>query len=138
MPLSRKQKALLHVAKSNLGLTEDMYRAALVEIGGVSSLTELDIAGFEAMMGFFEYLGFTPLRAKGQNYGAREGMASFAQIELIRTLWREYTHKAYCGEAELNKWLFRSFRISSLRFLTKAQAPKTITALKAMKARDAA
>jgi len=136
MSLSRKQKALIHVAKSKLELTEGMYRAALVEIAGVTSSTDLDVAGFEALMGFFEYQGFTPLTAKGQNYGARPGMASFAQIEFIRTLWREYTH----GESDedgLNKWLESKWNLSSLRFLRKDRAPKIITALKAMKSRAA-
>jgi hypothetical protein len=101
-------------------------------------LTELDGDGFEAMMGLFEYLGFRPLVSQGSSYGARPGMASFAQIELIRALWREYTHGSYDGEAELNRWLERCFKISSLQFLTAAAAPKAITALKAMKARSRA
>lgn len=136
MPLSRKQKALIHVAKTKLELTEEMYRSALVEIGGVSSLTELDIAGFEALMGFFEYLGFKPLTAKGANYGDRQGMASFAQIEFIRSLWREYTREA-SDEDGLNKWLESKWNLSSLRFPGKDKAPKIITALKAMKSRAA-
>ncbi len=135
--LSKKQNALLHVAVSRLKLTDAEYRAALVEIAGVTSSTELGQDGFTALMGLFEYLGFRPLSAKGENYGDRPGMASFAQLELIRALWREYTRAAYDGEGELNKWLLRSFRISSLRFMTKSQAQGAITALKAMKARAA-
>ncbi|WP_292953737.1 hypothetical protein [Paracoccus sp. (in: a-proteobacteria)] len=38
----------------------------------------------------------------------------------------------------MNRWLERCFKISSLRFLTAAAAPKAITALKAMKARSRA
>ena len=34
---------------------------ALAHIAGVTSSTELDRAGFEAMMGFFDYLGFKPI-----------------------------------------------------------------------------
>lgn len=137
MPLNRKQIAILHVAKSKLGISEAEYRAALVQIAGVESSTELDRGGFEALMGFFEYLGFEPLRRRGADYGARPGMASFAQLELIRELWREYTRGAYGSEDELNKWLLRSFKVSSLRFLTMEAARKAITAHKAMKARAA-
>lgn len=136
MTISRKQKALLHVAKSKLGLTDAMYRSALVEIAGVTSSTDLDAEGFNAMIGFFEYLGFKPLAAKGADYGDRPGMASFAQIELIRTLWTEYTN-GQADEQQLNKFLMRSWGLSSLRFLPKATAPRVITALKAMKARAA-
>jgi len=137
MPITRNQITLLHVAKSKLGLSDAEYRAALVHICGVTSSRELDTGGFEALLGFFEYLGFTPLTARGPNYGARPGMASFAQIELIRALWSEYTD-GRAGEEELTKWLERTWRVSSLRFLRAAVAPKVITALKAMKARRAA
>jgi len=113
-----------------------MFRSALVQIGGVITVNELDKDGFEAMLGLFEYLGFAPLSLKGQNYGDRPGMASFKQIELIRVLWQEYTHSK-AGEDELNKWLERCWKVSSLRFLRKETAPRVITALKAMKARAA-
>jgi len=42
MKLTKKQKTLLHIAKNKLELTEEQYRAALVQIGGVTSSTELD------------------------------------------------------------------------------------------------
>jgi hypothetical protein len=136
MTISRNQMKLIHVARRKLGLDEDHYRSALVQIGGVPSITELDKDGFAALIGYFEYLGFKPLSAKGPNYGDRPGWASFAQIELIRNLWHEYT-RGKAGEDELNKWLKRCWKISSLRFLRKECAPRVITALKAMKARAA-
>ena len=133
MIISKNQLKLFWVAVRKLGLTDDMVRSALVQIAGVSSSKELDVSGFEAMMGFFEYCGFKPLTSRGPNYGDRPNMASFAQIELIRDLWHEYTH-GQAGEDELNKWLERCWRVSSLRFLRAQAAPKVITALKAMKA----
>lgn len=117
-------------------MSEEGFRAALVQIAGVTSAKELKQGGFEAMMGFFEFCGFAPLRAKGPSYGPRPGMASFAQIELIRTLWQEYTH-GKAGEAELTLWLERYWKLSSLRFLSAAIAQKIITALKTMKSRAA-
>lgn len=137
MTLTNPQKAILHVAKSKLRLSDEFYRSALAQIAGVTSSTEMDREGFEAMMGYFDYCGFKPTEAKGPNFGVRHGMASWAQIELIRALWRELTHRAYHGEDELNKWLLRTFKLSSLRFLKSETAPKVITALKAMKARAA-
>lgn len=136
MTISSNQLKLLWTAKTKLKLSDDMFRTALVHIAGVTSSKDLDADGFAAIMGFFEYLGFAPLVRQGQNYGDRPGMASFAQIELIRTLWREYTQDQ-AGEDALNKWLERSFKVSSLRFLRAASAQKVITALKAMKARAA-
>lgn len=136
MNISSNQIILLHVAKGKLKLTEEDYRLVLVRVAGVTSSKDLDTPGFEALMGFFEHFGFKPLSSGGQAFGARAGMASFAQIELIRTLWSEYTNDAI--ESMLNKWLKRTFKVSSLRFLTKEAAPKVITALKSMKSRAAA
>ncbi|MBK0328140.1 regulatory protein GemA [Rhodobacteraceae bacterium F11138] len=136
MKISRNQMKLVYVAKTKTRLNEEQYRAALVEIGGVASLTELDVDGFEALVGLFEYLGFAPAEQKGRSYGNRPGTATIGQIELIRALWQEYT-RAQAGEDELNKWLERTWKISSLRFLRKETAPKVITALKSMKARAA-
>lgn len=117
-------------------MTDATLRSALVEIAGVTSTKELDADSFDAMMGFFEWLGFKPLSAKGQDYGARPGMASFAQIELIRVLWREYT-RGQGDEDSLNKWLELFWKVSALRFLPKSAARKVIAALKNMKARVA-
>ena len=135
MLLSNSQNRIMHVAKAKLKLADDDYRAALVQIAGVTSSTELDQAGFEAMMGYYSYLGFKPLQKIGPNFGARPGMASFAQIELIRALWSEWTGLALSrgDETGLTTWVKRVFKVDSLRFLTAAQAPKVITALKAMK-----
>jgi len=122
MALNNKQLALIHVAKTKLGITEDQYRSCLVQIAGVESSKDLDRGGFEA--------------PRGAVYGDRPGFASSAQVQLIRELWFEYTGGGQ--DDTLNKWLLRTFKVSSLRFLKMDQARKAITALKAMKARAAA
>ena len=136
MKITKPQLKLLWTGKSRLGMDDITFRAALVQIAGVDSTRQLDRDGFEAMMGFFQYCGFAPGTPRGADYGDRPGMASFAQIELIRTLWHEYT-RGKAGEDELVKWLERFWHVSSLRFLRSASAPKVIAALKAMKARAA-
>ena len=137
MTISKAQITILHVAKSKLAMDDDTYRSVLAKCAGVTSSTELDVAGFTAVMGFFEYCGFAPKSATGANYGNREGMATYAQLELIRTLWLETTRTQALDEPAMNKWLVRCFKVSSLRFLTKATAPRVITALKSWKSRAA-
>lgn len=138
MPISNNKLRLIHVARRQLDISDAEYRSALVQLTGVTTSKDLDDDGFVALLGLFEHLGFSPLSAKGENYGDRKGMASFAQIELVRVLWSEFTRHSYPGEDELNKWLFRTFKISSLRFLTKGDGQRAITALKVMKSRRAA
>ena len=137
MSLSKKQVAILHVAKAKLGMSDASYRSTLAQLAGVETSTDLDQGGFEAVMGFFEYLGFAPTRASGPDYGRRPGMASFAQLELIRVLWHEYTEGRGTPDG-LVKWVERCFHVASLRFLKAGDARKAIVALKSMKARKAA
>lgn len=135
MLISRHQVKLLHTLKGKLGLSEADYRRALLLVGDVTSTKELTRERAEAMIGLFEHWGLDARKTEGPDFGERPGMASYAQLELIRALWREYTRDAYEGEEELNKWLRAKFKVSSLRFLTKRGAQGAITALKAMKAR---
>lgn len=135
MSINRAQLALIHIAAADRGLTDSAYRSALAQIGGVTTANDLDRDGFDAMMGYFQWLGFEPRAAKGADFGARDGMATFAQLELIRCLWSEITRRAYSGEAELDKWLTSKFRVSALRFVRKDTAQKIITALMGWKKR---
>ena len=130
---SKRQLAVIHVAKKQLCLTDDDYRAILRSVGGVDSARDLEGSEFSAVMGYFEYLGFEPLGTVGKHYGARRGMATPAQVQFIRDLWREF--KGTFEEAALDGWLSNTFGVASLRFVDTAKAGKIIVALKAMTSR---
>lgn len=138
MTITNAQKALLHVVKAKLGWDDDTYRQVLVRIAGVTSSTELDRDGFEAIMGFATWCGFQPLTKGTPRYGNRPGMATFAQLELIRELWREVHGARVCDDDALTGWLKKFWKVDSLRFLTMDAARKVITALKAWKTRPKA
>lgn len=134
MVLSRKQTSLIHVAKSQLKLTEEQYRAVLYHMGGTETSKDLDAIGFEKVMQYMAALGFRSDFTK-TFYGHRPGMATPAQLYLIRKLWDEYT-EGQGTDTTLGKWLDRTFKVSALRFLPSEQAPKAITGLKKMKVRQ--
>ncbi len=135
MTLSRPQTSILHVAKAKLLWDDETYRMALVRIAGVETSKDLDQAGFEAMMGFAEYCGFRPLEKGAPRYGNRPGMATYAQLEMIRELWRELHEQETCDDEHLTGWLLKYHKVSSMRFLTLEAARKCIVALKAWKSR---
>ena len=136
MPLSRKQTALIHVAKKQLGMADDDYRAILRQEAGVDSSRDLNSHGFEAVLRRFEALGFTS-SARPPQFGERHGMASPAQVDFLRSLWRQYTN-GQGDDRSLGKWLQRTIKVSDIRFVTYGDAFKAITALKAMVKREAA
>lgn len=135
MTLSRQQTAILHVAKAKLGWDDELYRQVLVRIAGVTTSKDLHQDGFEAVMGFMEFSGFRPLEKGAPRYGNRPGMATYAQLELIRELWRELHDQASCDDEALTGWLLKYHKVSSMRFLTLEAVRKCIVALKAWKAR---
>lgn len=135
MALTTKQLGLLHVAKKQLGLDEESYRALLWGAAGVESAKELDARGFDAVVDTLRQLGFVPRTRGGvrQDFGDREGMATRAQLGKIRALWRAYSDND--DDKKLSKWLSASFQVSAVRFLDQVTATKAIEALKRMSAR---
>ena len=61
-------------------------------------------------------------------------MASEAQVRMIRGLWRDWSGSD--DARALDRWIARTCRVASLRFLTAEGAAKAIPGLKAMVARD--
>jgi len=128
--ITKKQIALVHVAKRDLKLDDDDYRYILRRMGGVESSADLCPQGFKRTMAFFTGLGFRSTWTQ-RTYGDRAGMASPQQVELIRTLWRTYAPDDE-NESGLNAWLDRFHKVSAVRFIDSAKAGKVISALKAM------
>ncbi len=129
MSLSRKKISLIHVAKAKLGLTDEQYRKLLEACGSVHSSANLGEAGFAELMRCFKLLGFESDAARNA-YGDRPGMATPAQVILVRILWEQYTGS--CDEVALGHWLEHFFGVSSLRFADQEVISKAITALKQM------
>ena len=102
---------------------------------GVVSSKDLDNSGFERVMAYFTACGFRSDRTK-RAFGKRPGMASPAQIELMRALWKNWSGSD--DERSLNSWLERSYSIAALRFLPPDIANKAINGLRAMVARERA
>ncbi|WP_430913138.1 regulatory protein GemA [Methylobacterium sp. sgz302541] len=131
--ISPKRVAVVQVARRQLGLDEAQYRAVLHHHGGgAASAKDLDEAGFEAVMAYFNAFGFRSTWMR-RSYGNRPGMASPKQVALIRGLHREWSGVE--DEAALNRWLDASFKVSALRFLTAGGAQQAITALRSMTGR---
>lgn len=127
--LVAKKIALLKVGQKQLGLDNESYRAILRQFGGVESTSDLSEAGFLRVVLRMTELGFRSTWTK-RTYGERVGMASPAQVELIRKLWTEY--HGGDDEAALAHWLRHFHHVDALRFVTAETAARIIPGLKAM------
>lgn len=154
MGLTRQQKAVLHVAKSKLGLDEESYRGALRAYGGVESSRDLDYQGFLAVMGHFERAGFQKQRRvtsdKGRDKGPvtrlsslpfdRPGMATAGQVRKIKASWLALDHYYEPGAEwkALRGFLKKRFRVEHENFLTFSKAHQVIEAIKKISSRAGA
>jgi hypothetical protein len=124
--LSNQKLALVHVAKAQLAIVDEDYRALLQRVASVHSARDLDEAGLDRVMAEFERLGFQKPRSRIKG-SMREGMATPAQIGRIRSLWKSYSGND--DELRLGHWLEKHFHVSSLRFLQGWRAGKVIAIL---------
>lgn len=137
MALSKAQTSMLHVAKRQLGLDDDAYRAVLRRTAGVTTSRALDNHGLDSVLAELERLGWKGPAGRKSFGGFRPGFASNAQLHIIRQLWLEFTGGTGT-ERGLERWLERQFKVSALRFVTHQVAAKAMTALKAMNQRKQA
>lgn len=129
--ITPKQLRLIQVAKRELKLHDDDYRAILARYGNVASAADLDAHGFDYVMRYFTALGFRSNWTK-RTFGNRAGMATPAQVDLIRSLWRQFTAKDDPNDSGLNAWLDKHHHVTALRFVSAEKAAKAIYALKEM------
>lgn len=134
--LPKSKIGLIQVARRELRLTDATYRAELAEYGGVQSAADLDDRGFAALMNRFLQLGFVSRQTREGLGAMRAGMATPAQIALIRDLWRELAR--HNSDRALDGWLDRHFKVSAVRFLSDKKAATVIGALRRWQARKAA
>ena len=112
VPIGRKKKALLRLAKDDLHLDEGSYRQILKGVAGVESSTRLTNEGFEKVMKRFKEMGFKGLLPspshpvlKGRLIpsGSPQGLESItsSQQDFISYLseklnWDEGHYHAFC------------------------------------------
>ena len=76
--------AKIHVAKKQLALDEDSYRAMLRSVGGVESAKDLTAEGAQKVLSHLERCGFTPKQVRnGRPRMAISRTAQMGQIEAL-------------------------------------------------------
>ena len=75
---------LIHVAKTKLGLEDDVYRDTLETTTGKTSTKQMNEYQLEAVLDHFKTLGFV---VESKTKTGVKNLASDAQSRLIRHLW---------------------------------------------------
>jgi hypothetical protein len=128
----KNRLAVIHVAKKQLGLDEEAYRAILSG-AGVSSAAEIATsAQFNAVMAAFANLGFKPRGAKAKLQSSAPGtnpaFVSPRQEHYIRGLWALASRAK--DEKSLRRMVKRIGKTDDVRFLSRRAASAVILALR--------
>lgn len=129
--ISHEKKAVLHIAKSQLGLDDDTYRAILHEQGGVDSSRDLSDRGFDQVMSRFEELGFRNGARKRsrtvRRHGSPDALITRDQQRLIDEMYQQL------GFADVARRTgFNRHQCGKAFPQTRTEANKVIEGLKAM------
>jgi len=129
--ISNQQKALVHVAKSQLGLEDDVYREILFQEAGVRSAKDLSPIGLEKVMRRFRQLGFRR-KTKRQVPPQPDALITRGMLGKIQHLYEDLGWDAKTRQIGFNKRV-----IGRPWPQTREEGNKIIEALKAMlKRRD--
>ena len=127
---TRNKYAIIHIAKKQLGLDDDAYRAVLSGVGVTSSKDIKTSAQFNTVMSAFAQLGFksTWIGKPINTVSGAPGMISRRQEYYIKGLWTLASR--FKDEASLRKILKRIGKVDDISFLQKRSASAVILALR--------
>ncbi|MEX1120895.1 MAG: regulatory protein GemA [Balneolales bacterium] len=143
---NQAQKAKIHIAKKELNLSEENYRAILSGFGAESS-TDLNFQQAEELIKIFKEMGWKPKPKKRKQPAARVDkgwgkekyeyleprpgyMAAPVQLRLAEVLWRIVARNP--SDAALEKFVHRQTKIKKLEWLKKKHVCAVLCALQDM------
>ena len=120
------QLSKIHIAKKDLGLDDETYRALLVRVAGVRSAKDLTPRQTGAVLAEFARLGWEPTKAKKQ--GRKAPKAAPDRVKLMGKI------EAFLTEAK-RSWAYadgmalRMFKVERVEWLDPQQLQKMVAAL---------
>ncbi|TDK66010.1 gp16 family protein [Sapientia aquatica] len=125
---------LIHIAKSQLGLDDATYRAALAGLELPSSSKHMTLPQLERVLEHMKRSGFR-VRSKAKD----RAQADDLQSKMLRGMWIEMHKLGYVDdarEAALAAWVKRETGVDALQWLDAEQGQLTIEKLKQWRWRD--
>jgi len=141
---SRGQLALIHIAKKELRLPDEVYRDILFALFRKESAADLSAGEVSRLLDHFRMLGWRPrdLAAnsdtsapRGKKYdslGQRPGMATPAQLRKIEADWMTGPGIHEKTLLALRHFLQHRFHVSGLRFVKAGQVTPILAAIHRM------
>lgn len=128
--LRNAELAQIHIARAQLGIDDETYRAILWAVARVRSAKDLDWTGRKAVLEHFRAKGWKPAPPKAAK-AARP--VSGGQEGLVRSLWTELHEAGKVrdpSDAALGSWLKRNRWPERAEWMNQKQMTQAIEALK--------
>lgn len=123
---------LIHVAKRDLKMDDDVYRAILLKIGKTESSSKMTVPELERTLEHMKRCGFK-VRSKGKSGISSRPLASEAESRKIRALWL-FLHELGIvknpSEKALATYVKRMTKVDDLHWLNSDQTLVMIETLK--------
>jgi len=141
--IDKAQIRKIHTLTSVLGISDDLYREILEVNFKVNSCKELTGSEAASLIAYMEEKAknaglWKDFKEENISFSNRENMATQAQINKIKFLWKEVAYKKNRKflKTSLRKFLERQFKISDVRFIKKSMVSKIIKAIQCVKQRS--
>lgn len=124
----------LAIARKELNLDDDSYRAILVRVGGHYSAKDMSVGQIEAVLKEFRRLGWKPKLATGNR---RTPDSAKAYVRKVYAIWNDMAPLLASGGTReaLRAFVERQTGVSAPEFLDAEQATKVTEALKKWRSR---
>lgn len=134
---TKQQIQLIHIAKAQLGLDDDLYRQMLQAIGGASSSKELSVSKADAVLEHLKSRGFKAV-PKGR-LSPKSGTAAVGTVDKIRAIWITMSKQGFVrdgSETALDKWIAGVTQVRHVGWLKTKSAIQALDALKKWHTRE--
>lgn len=131
MTKRRALLAQLHIAKKDMALEEESYRAFLLRVGGQCSARDLSDQQLQKVLAEFTALGWK------KEWFKKYATSHHPDVRKVFAIWRSLRNHLTCkgSRAGLRAFVERLTGVSDPNFLDSTQARHVIETLKAMQKR---
>lgn len=127
----RADLAKIHIAKKQIGMDEESYRAMLQMVAGVESAADLDARGRRDVLDHLRKSGFKPLGKTRRHFPGKPDFKSLAgtgKLPMIKKI-EAYLAEAKRGWDYAHGTAFNIYKISRVEWCNHKQLRGVITAL---------
>ncbi|WP_115720174.1 gp16 family protein [Gallaecimonas mangrovi] len=139
---TKQQIQLIHIAKSKLGLDDELYRQVLANLcAGKTSSKQLTIEQADAVLEHFKEKGFKPTvkpAVNGRRMSPKAGSGKVAEADKIRAIWITMSQQGFVrdsSETALDKFVAKVTGVAHVGWLKTNSAAQALEALKKWHAR---